>query len=96
MNTENFIYRFYSDGWFGNRVSIAAKFVDNKLSMSASRCSDTDNFCKKTGRSLAEKRLNEGRYIAIFPMKSCDIKTFRTWAEIVANNVSNNPKTLEK
>lgn len=93
---NEFIYRYYSNPWYGNRVSVAGKFEDNKLKLAVSRCSNSDNFSKVVGRSLAEKRLKEDNVIAMFPMRECNIKTFRDIADHVCDLVRAYPTLIQE
>lgn len=93
---NEFIYRYYSHPYYGNRVSVVGKFQDNQLKLAVSRCSNSDNFSKAIGRGLAEKRLKDNNLIAIFPMKECSIKTFRDLADFVADMIRANPSLIRE
>jgi hypothetical protein len=93
MKTNNFIYRYYTPEYLSNRVSVVGK--DGKLKISASRCSDNDNFDKKLGRSLAEKRLANNNFIATISISKCSISTFRSIAYTLGEIVRNDARILK-
>ena len=91
-----FIYRFYSNWWNENRVTIVGTYENGVLKMAASRCSTSDNFCKKTGRGIAEKRLADNKLVATFPLKECNSKIFRHLATSVSYLVEEDARLVGK
>jgi hypothetical protein len=84
------MFRYYSPNYYYNRVTIVGEHKDGKLKLAASRCSNKDNFSRKVGRELAEKRLQEGKIIAEIPMLACNSKLFVQFAISMADVVRDN------
>lgn len=87
---SDFVYRFYTSPWSKNRVSLVGTYNDGVLKVAASRCSNNDNFCKKTGRTIAERRLADNNLVAEFHLKECSIATFVRVVEPLAWTIANN------
>lgn len=92
------MFRFYSkaDETGGIRVAIVGQHVDGKLRLAASRCSSKDNFSKKTGRAIAEGRLNKGKIYKELEIsaENCNIETFVSVAKNDAVSIANDPRIL--
>jgi hypothetical protein len=90
------MYRFYSNAVDTNgvRVTIVGQLKNNILKLASARCSIKDNFCKKTGRSIAEGRLAKGKVYKEIPMESCNIETFVNEAKEAAIDISNNARRV--
>lgn len=58
------MYVYHTPNYFSQRLTIVGEFEnDSTLRISAAICSTKDNFCRKTGRELAEKRMKEGKHV---------------------------------
>lgn len=68
-------------------VTVIGKIQEGNLLIGVARCSSNDNFCKKYGRQLAEKRLLDGQPHTILPMESCSVKTFLFIAKAIVSEV---------
>lgn len=91
-----FIFRFHSKpNELPNRVTVVGRVVNENLEIAVSRCSSKDNFSRKKGNFIAEKRLEEGKLFCNFPMKDCTVKQFVLIAKGVSSEVSNNPHSLK-
>lgn len=82
-------YVFHSDKDHSSkvRVTVVGEFIDGKLKLSASRCSDKDAFVKKIGRENAIKRLMNGELIAEIETKTVSKNMFIKASEAVAHAV---------
>lgn len=56
------MFRFYSKGSKA-RVTVVGDIQDGVLKIAASRCSDTDAFCKRKGVEIASRRLSKGKTV---------------------------------
>ena len=96
---EKFIFRYYTPVryWDGKvpRATVVGVHEDGMLKVAVSRCSESDMFSRQKGRFIAEKRLQEGKFFAMFPMKECKVKTFIPYAQIVSHLVCNDPRVIE-
>ena len=82
------MFRFYTKpGETKNRVSIVGEHSEGMLKIAVARCSEKDQFFKKKGRAIAEKRLSENKLFKSFSMNNCDLKTFVYIAKAVAAEV---------
>jgi hypothetical protein len=50
------------------RATIVAKLENGLMTFAASRCTEDDQFVKKIGRELAEKRLTSGNILFAVPI----------------------------
>ena len=76
------------------RVTVVGKQEGNQLKIATARCSKTDQFSRKIGRELAQKRIdNEQLYISI-PVEKSDISLFLLVAQGVSNNVITSKKVI--
>lgn len=99
MNEEKFIFRYYSpvpSYWepIKARVTVVGIHEDGLLKVAVSRCGEKDLFSRQKGRFIAECRLKEGKFIAMFPMKECRIANFIPFAEMVSSLVINDPRLI--
>jgi len=87
---ENYIYRFYSSPESETRVTVVGKRIDDdKFAFAVSKCSKKDAFVRKIGRSIAEGRLNKGKFFKILTVNDDErvkIKDFVAVAMKIANN----------
>lgn len=88
------IFRFYSKprASKGNVIIsvVATQNAGNDiLNIAVARCSKKDQFVKKKGRELAEKRLNANELYCKYRVKDCKGKEFMQIAEKVAKEVTN-------
>ena len=91
-----FIFRFHSkEGELSNRVTVVGAIINDQLQIAVSRCGDRDNFSRKKGNFIAEKRLEEGKTYCTFSMKDCSTKQFVLIAKGVALEVSQRPETIK-
>lgn len=90
------MFRFYSkaEETGGVRVAIVGRHIDGKLQLAASRCSSKDNFSKKTGRAIAEGRLNKGKTYKELSVEDCTIETFVSQAKEDSLLIANDPRIL--
>lgn len=89
------IFRYYSKDRF-NRVTVVAKFENNTLVFAVARCSDKDQFCRKTGRAIAEGRLSKGKFIReVEPILPFNPAEFVGIAQIIAWGVNNNARLIK-
>lgn len=75
-----------------NRVTIVGEYCDEGLCLTAARCSDKDNFCRKIGRELATRRFNVKRHCITVNVGDRTIKGFVDVAKKVAEFVSKDIK----
>lgn len=75
-----------------NRVTVCGDFCEDGLCLTAARCSDKDNFCRKEGRIRAEGRFNKKRTCITVPVEEANLKTFVDLASKFADFVSVNIK----
>ena len=73
-----------------NRVTIVGEYNAGKLCMTAARCSDKDNFCRKVGRDKASARLKLHRNCYSTSVEESTIKNFVEQASKLANFISEN------
>ena len=97
---EKFIFRYYSPApyWVAQkapRTTVVGIHEGEMLKIAVSRCSESDMFSRQKGRFIAEKRLEEGKFFAMFPLKECRISNFIPYAQAVAELVNNDPRLLE-
>ena len=96
---------FFHSKHESNRVTIAGEFCEEGLCLTAARCSDNDNFCRKTGREITERRFNIKRTCITLPIEDKSYKTFvsiaRSFADLVSENIKfkkilkeTSPKTI--
>lgn len=88
------LFRFYSKphNSKGNVVVcvVATQNAGNDiLNVAVARCSEKDQFVKKTGRELAEKRLNANELYCKYRVQNCKGKEFIKIAQQVAKEVTN-------
>lgn len=84
------MYNFYSKPikkGSNERVSVVGQHNDGMLQIAAARCSAKDQFSRKTGRAIAEKRLEEKKTYITIPVEKCDISLFLLVAQGVSQNV---------
>lgn len=84
------MYHFYSKPskkGSNERVSVVGKHDNGMLQIAAARCSAKDQFSRKTGRAIAEKRLEENKTYITIPVETCDISLFLIVAQGVSQNV---------
>lgn len=72
----------------GNRVTVVGEYCDEGLCLTAARCSDKDNFCRKIGRELATRRFNIKRHCITVNVSSKTIKDFVDIARKAAEFIS--------
>ena len=75
-----------------NRVTIVGEYCEDGLCLTAARCSDKDNFCRKTGREKAVSRFSVKRHCLNLSTDDKTIKTFVEVAKQLADFVSSNIK----
>lgn len=87
------MFRFHSKGENKTpRVTVVGVHEGDKLKIAVSRCSEHDQFARKTGRELAESRLNSGEIHTEVGLTECNIKTFLIFARAIATEVILNKK----
>lgn len=69
-------------------ITIAGKFEDGYLKLSASACMPTNTFIKKRGVQIASGRLEKGKYVAVIPVDTRSGKKFVEIAKGIAQEVS--------
>jgi len=74
-----------------NRVTVVGEYCDEGLCLTAARCSSKDNFCRKTGRDIANRRFNIKRHCITIPVKNRNIKSFVEIAANLSAIISNDP-----
>lgn len=87
-------YYLHSETKTGNKFTLAAQQRDDIILVGIAICSSKDKFCKRTGRSIAETRLNthkldkayEKGYVDTLNVKKDLITTLRLFAEEYAEN----------
>ena len=89
------MFRFYSKADETNRVSIVGECTDGVLKVAAARCSSKDNFVRKKGRELAEKRLQSNELCFEIPADKCDVRTFIVIAKGLCQQIKNSPQNLK-
>ncbi len=83
--------RFYSKPIKNEpRISVVGEHKDGLLKIAVARCSIKDQFVKKTGRTLAEKRLSENKLYEEIRINNCRGKDFAIIADIIAKKVKLN------
>ena len=89
------MYRFYSRPTeTKSRVTVVGEYSEGVLKIAASRCSEKDNFRRKTGRAIAEGRLKKGKLFSSVLLKDCNIKKFVTFAKDICNQIDKNPQDV--
>jgi len=78
-----------------NRVTVGGDFCDEGLCLVASRTSNKDNFCKKTGRELVDRRFKVKRHCITVPVEQRNGKTFLEFASKLASLISQDIKFKE-
>lgn len=73
-------------GGFGQSpgFTVASEIVENNIEFGVAICSKNDNYCKKTGRILAEERLKEDPILSIPIDDPKNIKTIFKWGKFLA------------
>lgn len=100
---DKFIFRYYStvkrSTWYHEPrpvVTVVGIHEVGILKLAAARCSEKDQFEKKVGRELAEKRLSEGKHVAHVFIDECRVKDFIKYAEAVTKIVNQDPRSIKK
>ena len=91
------MYHFYSKPstkGSNERVSVVGQHNNGMLQIAAARCSAKDQFSRKTGRAIAEKRLEENKTYIQIPVEKCDISLFLIVAQGVSQNVLKTKKVI--
>ena len=57
------VYFFHNTPNCAVRVTVAAQFIDNEMHIGVARCSEKDQFTRKTGREIALERMIAKPYI---------------------------------
>lgn len=82
------MFRFYSKPSNSKvRVAVVGKEINNELCIAVARCSQKDQFCKKTGRELAEKRLENQEIFHKVALPECSAYNFLLIAQGVVSEV---------
>ena len=69
------------------RVTVVGEFIDGKLRLAVSRCSEKDHFVKKVGREIASKRLLDGDLIAEINVNKMSMGVFIEASETICDAV---------
>lgn len=93
--------QFYHSRHSKNRVTIAGHFEGTLLYLSAARCGNKDNFCRKTGRLISEGRLNKQKYLSIIDTSNRNSELNKTTifveeASKLAKEVNQNARIFEQ
>ena len=71
---EDIIYYQHLNVGYENKITIAAKLVNNEYRIGWAKCSPKDNYCKKTGREIASTRLATTDLVITFDEVSSKIQ----------------------
>ncbi len=88
------MYRYYSNPTVPNRVTVVGNYSNGVLSVSASRCSNKDQFMRKRGRTIAESRLEKGKTILSVEIEDFSIKNFIEIARNVSDKIQKEPSLI--
>ncbi len=78
-----------------NRVTVGGDYCEEGLCLVASRTSNKDNFCRKKGRELVERRFKVRRHCITIPVEERNGKTFLDIASKLAALISKDIKFKE-
>lgn len=85
---ENYVFHSNVDNDSRVRVTVVGEFVDGKLKLAVSRCSEKDHFVKKIGREIASKRLLNGDLITELDVKKMSMGIFIEASETICDAVA--------
>lgn len=88
------MFIYYSDKNSKNRVSVVGTHENGLLKLGVARCGKKDNFCRKTGRTIAEGRLRKGNIFTKVPIDTCRTEDFIRHAKAVVDNVEKDPRVI--
>ena len=76
------MYIFHSHRFLDSdaKVTIVGLQKGDDFVIAAARCSDQDNFCKKTGVNLAKERIDKGEYLITIHNRPINVKRFNEFA----------------
>lgn len=86
---------YYSKHETPNRVTVVGEFKDGNFNFAVARCGSKDHFQKKHGRSLAIRRLEDGKiYHQVKGITEPSTRLFTIIAKGIAQEVSKNPQFI--
>lgn len=88
MEKDVFIFHSPQDPMCnGLRATVVGRYNNGVLKIGVSRCSERDMFCRKTGRDLAFKRLDDGKEYLSVNSDNMDLTKFIKIAQAISEAV---------